>query len=107
MWLSTDSSTVVEVSLLTRSLDVDFNGLTGVVDVSLLTRTLDVGFNVLTGVVDVALLTRTLDVDFNSLNYRGGRLFIDSGARCGLLQIQLQWWMYPYSLGRWMWMLTA
>jgi hypothetical protein len=54
-----------------------------VVDVSLLTRKLDVDFNGLTGVVDVSLLTRTLDVDFNSLNYRGGRLFIDSYVGCG------------------------
>jgi hypothetical protein len=30
-------------------------------------------------VVDVSLLTRTLDVDFKNLNYRGGRLFIESG----------------------------
>jgi hypothetical protein len=57
MWLSTHSTTVV--------------------DVSLLTRTLDVNFNVLTRVVEVSLLTRTLDVDFNTLKYRGGRLFID------------------------------
>jgi hypothetical protein len=63
MWLSTDSTTVVDVSLLTRTLDVDFN--------------------VLTGVVDVSLLTRTLDVGFNSLNYRSGRLFIESVVGCG------------------------
>jgi hypothetical protein len=42
MWLSTGASNVVDVSLLTRTLDVDFSGLTGVVDVSLLTRMLDV-----------------------------------------------------------------
>jgi hypothetical protein len=29
-----------------------------------------------------SLLTRTLDVYFNSLNYRGGRLFIDSDLGC-------------------------
>jgi hypothetical protein len=75
---------------------VDFNGLTGVADISLLTRTLDVDFNGLTGVVDVSSLTRTLDVDFNSINYRGGRLFIDSGARCDFLQIQLTWWTSLY-----------
>jgi hypothetical protein len=98
MWLSTDSTTVVDVSSLTRKLDVDFNGLTGVVDVSLLTRmldvdlkgltgvvyvslltrTLDMDFNGLTGVVEVSLLTRKFDVDFDSVNYLGGRLFIDS-----------------------------
>jgi hypothetical protein len=54
-----------------------------VVDGSLLTRTLDVDFNGLTGVVNVILLTRTLDVDFNSLYYSGGRLFIDSDVGCG------------------------
>jgi hypothetical protein len=63
MWILTALTTVVDDSLLTRTLDVDFNGLTGVVDVS--------------------LLTRTLDVDFNSLNYRGGRIFIDSVVGCG------------------------
>jgi hypothetical protein len=107
MWLSTDSTNVVDVSLLTRTLDVDFNGLTVVVDVSLLTRTLDVDFNGLTSVVDVSLLTRTLDVDFNSLNYRGGRLFIDSGVRCSFLQSQLLWWTSLYTLGSWMWILAA
>jgi hypothetical protein len=34
-------------------------------------------------VVNVSLFTRTLDVDFNSLNYRSGRLFIDSDVGCG------------------------
>jgi hypothetical protein len=53
------------------------------VDVSLLSRSLDVDFNGLTGVVDVSLLTRTLDVNFNSLNYRRGRLFIDLDVGCG------------------------
>jgi hypothetical protein len=48
------------------------------VDVSLLSRSLDVDFNGLTGVVDVSVLTRTLDVYFNSINYGSGRLFIDS-----------------------------
>jgi hypothetical protein len=96
MWLSTDSTTVVDVSLKTRTLDVDFNSLTGVVDVCLLTRTLDVDFNGLTGVVDVSLLTRTLDVDFKSLNYHGGRLFIDSGARCCFVQTQLPLWTSLY-----------
>jgi len=38
MWLSTDSTTVVDVSLFTRILDVDFNVLTGFVDLSLLTQ---------------------------------------------------------------------
>jgi hypothetical protein len=63
MWLSTDSTTVVDVSFLTRTLDVDFN--------------------VLTGVVEFSILTRTLDMDFNSLNYRGVRLFIASDVGCG------------------------
>jgi hypothetical protein len=40
-------------------------------------------FNGLTIVGDVSLLTRILDVDFNSLNFRGGRLFIDSEVGCG------------------------
>jgi hypothetical protein len=55
-----------------------------------------VDINGLTGEVDVSLLKRTLDVDFNSLNYRAGRLFIDSGARCGFLQTQLPWWKSLY-----------
>jgi hypothetical protein len=53
------------------------------------------------------LTTWTLDVDFNSRKYSGGRLFIDWGARCGFVQIQLSWWSSLYRLGRWMWILTA
>jgi len=45
-------------------------------------RTLDVDFNGLTGVMDVSLLNRSLDVDLNILNYRGGRLFIVSDVAC-------------------------
>jgi hypothetical protein len=59
-----------------RTLDVDFNGLTGVADVSLCTKRLDITFS-----------KWMLVVKFNGLNYSGGRLFIDSGARCGFLQL--------------------
>jgi len=41
-----------------------------------------------------------MDVDFNGLNYRGGRLFIDSSARCGFLQTQLPLWTSIYRLVR-------
>jgi hypothetical protein len=73
------------------------------------TRNLDVDFNILTGVADICLWTTLLDipfsnwmlvVNFNGLNNRGGRLFIDSGARCGFLQTQLPWCSALYRLLR-------
>jgi hypothetical protein len=81
MWLSTELSTVVDVPLLTRTLDVDFNGLTGVVDFSLLTRTLDVDFNGVTVVVDVSLLTRVYPLIFHLPP--PGIFIIYGGSGCG------------------------
>jgi hypothetical protein len=74
---------VVDVSLLTRALDVAFYKLNFRGGRSLLTWTLDVKFNSITSVVDVSLLTRARDVAFYRLNYRGGHPFIDSDVGCG------------------------
>jgi hypothetical protein len=54
---------------------MDFNGLTGVADVSLWTIMFYTPFS-----------TWMFVMEFNGLNYRGGRVFIDSGARYGFLQ---------------------
>jgi hypothetical protein len=85
MWISTDLTTVLNVSVYTLGCWM-----------WILTDEITV--------VDVCSSTQAPDMDFYRLNYRAGHLFIDLGARCRFLQTQRPYWTSLYRHGRHIWL---